>query len=87
MLIITRRPGETIMVGDEIAVTVVSMTGGEVRIGITAPREQRILRSQIYGRDPKAPTAHERARVAGNAATDAPQRGVTTARAANPTAP
>ncbi len=85
MLIITRRPGETIMVGDGIAVTVVSMAGGEVRIGITAPREQRILRSEIYGRAPKAPT--DSGQVPGKPATGARRRGVTAARTASSAAP
>jgi carbon storage regulator len=48
MLVLTRRPGESITIGDEIIVTVVSASGGQVRLGITAPRTVQVLREEIY---------------------------------------
>ena len=53
MLIITRRAGERIMVGDDIVVEVMEMVGNSVRIGISAPRSVPVYREEIYmaGRD------------------------------------
>ena len=48
MLILSRRPGESLTIGDEIVVTVVSINGNQVRVGINAPREVRVLRDEIY---------------------------------------
>jgi carbon storage regulator len=50
MLILTRRIGETIMIGDDIALTVLSVKGGQVRIGIAAPRDVAVHREEVYGR-------------------------------------
>jgi carbon storage regulator len=47
MLVLTRRPGEEIVIGDEICLTVVSVRGNKVRLGITAPAETRIRRSEL----------------------------------------
>jgi len=48
MLVLTRRPGESITIGDDIIITVVSASGGQVRLGITAPRSIPVLREEIY---------------------------------------
>lgn len=50
MLILTRRIGETLMIGDEVSVTVLDVKGRQVRIGINAPRAVGIYRQEIYER-------------------------------------
>lgn len=48
MLVLTRRPGESIVVGQDIVITVIEIKGGQVRIGIDAPREVDVYREEIY---------------------------------------
>ncbi len=48
MLVLTRRPGESIVVGEDIVVTVIEIKGGQVRIGIDAPRSVEVYREEIY---------------------------------------
>lgn len=50
MLTITRRPGERIMIGDDVVIEVVEVTGTTVRVGITAPRERLIYREELWER-------------------------------------
>jgi carbon storage regulator len=48
MLILSRRVGECVTIGNDITVKVVSISGNQIRLGITAPREVRVLREEIF---------------------------------------
>ena len=48
MLILTRKIGESLMIGDNVAVTVLGVKGTQVRIGVSAPREIAVQREEIY---------------------------------------
>jgi carbon storage regulator len=50
MLILTRRVGESIMIGEEVVVTVLGVKGNQVRIGVNAPKEVSVHREEIYER-------------------------------------
>ena len=54
MLILTRRPAETIYIGEEVTVTVLGVVGNQVRFGIEAPRSITIDRAEIYERKKRA---------------------------------
>ena len=50
MLILTRRVGETLMVGDEVSITVLGVKGNQVRLGVNAPKTIAVHREEIYAR-------------------------------------
>lgn len=64
MLILTRRVGETLMIGDEITVRVLGVKGNQVRVGVEAPRNVAVHREEIYQRihtDDQMPEERSRA--------------------------
>ncbi|MGO9514001.1 MAG: carbon storage regulator CsrA [Steroidobacteraceae bacterium] len=72
MLILTRRPGETVRIGDNIEVTVVAVHGSQVRIGINAPRDVAVDREEIAERKRREGTNGRPRAAAGPRATPNP---------------
>ncbi len=71
MLILTRRVGETVMIGNDVTVTILGVKGNQVRVGINAPKNVAVHREEIYERikrehdDPNSgPHGHETAEYA-----------------------
>lgn len=58
MLILTRRVGETLMIGDDVSVTVLGVKGNQVRIGIDAPKTVAVHREEIYERIKREQAGH-----------------------------
>ena len=50
MLILTRRVGESLMIGDNVTVTILGVKGNQVRVGVNAPKEVSVHREEIYER-------------------------------------
>lgn len=59
MLILTRRIGEVLRVGDEVSITVLGIKGNQVRIGIDAPKDVSVHREEIYQRIKNESNGHE----------------------------
>ena len=59
MLILTRRVGETVMIGDEVTITVLGVKGNQVRVGINAPKSVAVHREEIYERIKREQQADE----------------------------
>ena len=65
MLILTRRVGETLMIGDQVTVTILGVKGNQVRVGITAPKDVAVHREEIFQRIGKEAGAGEEPGSAG----------------------
>lgn len=61
MLILTRRVGETVMIGDDVTITVLGTKGNQVRVGINAPKSVPVHREEIYERIQRERTAQQHA--------------------------
>jgi carbon storage regulator len=59
MLILTRRVGETVVIGNDVTVTVLGVKGNQVRLGVNAPREVTVHREEIYERIKQERAAEE----------------------------
>lgn len=71
MLILTRRAGETLMVGDDVTITVLGVKGNQVRIGVNAPKNVSVHREEIYQRIQREKEQKTGASSAESEATDA----------------
>ncbi len=54
MLILTRRVGESLMIGDDVTITVLAVKGNQIRLGVNAPRDVAVHRQEIVERDAAA---------------------------------
>jgi carbon storage regulator len=61
MLILTRKPGETVVIGDDVRITVLAVRGSQIKLGIDAPREVRVNREEVLEREAPGYTRPETA--------------------------
>ena len=66
MLILTRRIGENLIIGDDVTISVLAVKGNQVRIGIDAPKEVQVHREEIYKRIQLEKNGSDRGEVKGN---------------------
>jgi len=66
MLILTRRVGETLVIGDDVNVTVLGVRGNQVRLGVNAPKEVAVHREEIYQRIQKENDSSDSSESSGN---------------------
>jgi carbon storage regulator len=59
MLVLTRKPGQSIMIGDGVEIQVLAVAGEKVRLGITAPRDVSIFRNEVYERIESEAASHD----------------------------
>lgn len=71
MLILTRRAGETVMIGSDVTITVLGVKGNQVRIGINAPKDVAVHREEIYERIQNEKAAEKSEKAAEAATTTA----------------
>jgi carbon storage regulator len=48
MLVLTRKPDESIKIGEDVTITIVDISGGKVKIGVAAPKSVRVIRTEVY---------------------------------------
>ena len=60
MLILTRRIGETIKIGEDVSVTVMDVKGNQVRVGVSAPRDTAVHRSEVHERIQREATSNHK---------------------------
>lgn len=72
MLTITRRPGEKIIIGDDVVIEIVEVAGTTVRVGITAPRERKVYREELWERVKRENEEAAQADLSGFSAIDPP---------------
>jgi carbon storage regulator len=68
MLILARRVGETLNIGEEVSLTVLAISGSQIRLGIKAPKHVRVHREEVFRRIERESAADVQARATGSAA-------------------
>ncbi len=66
MLILTRRVGESLMIGDQITVTILGVKGNQVRVGVSAPKDVAVHREEVYQRIHRKQKTHRSSEDSGS---------------------